>query len=713
MAATLKPDLTRTWAATAPGANVVDPDVTTPGKYTAGWLAEVPPFEHFNFLQKQFSQGLAHINEQGIAVWDTATTYPVDGIAKGSDGRLYRALLEQNGNNPTSDTGTNWVELIQLVQVLDYAGLRQLTSAALIDGEVIKVVSEKLYGDFIVKTGTVTDNGGTLIVLTDDSNRFAERLLPTDSLNVKWFGAIGSGIVDDSAAIQATLNAGTKVFVPDGTYLIDGPDTSASGLEMINGQRITGQSVNAILLQGTIRLMLTAGTNDGGTTNPDNNKKNIRISNLTLKNNAGTLDEANHLLMISAVSDVVIDLCNFIGYQGDGIYLGSGISAPGIERHNENITIKNCLFDGVANTGRNGISIIDVNGLIIKNNWFINSTKSTMPGPIDFEPNTGNDFAIGKNITIKNNTFEDCQGSFAFVYSSASEDMTVPPLNVKIINNHVSDTCVFTGACIGFDTGQTIDDTTPGMNIVVRDNFLGAFNIPVLATGVVGISIHTNDIDGASIMQIGDSTVVAETILDADIFNNRFKNSGNVTGQIQVGSCKRLSFRYNKFIKPPAATVNGITFLGTAVTTTSENVIIEGNEFLAGSGQTRSIHVASHTFSATTNRFFNNMEDIVLTNSFEYEEDYRVLTYDTDDLPDSFSLGESVAIINGDTGAPDASNQGIILTRKLSVSTSFRKFVVQEYHPANNNATTLKDTYTRKGESASNIWSAWIKVTGV
>ncbi len=87
--ATQKPDLTRIWANSAPPANVVDPDTTTPGKVSSGWLAEVPPFEHFNFLQKWFTQGLAHANEQGIMTWDTNTTYPVGAIVKGSTGGVY------------------------------------------------------------------------------------------------------------------------------------------------------------------------------------------------------------------------------------------------------------------------------------------------------------------------------------------------------------------------------------------------------------------------------------------------------------------------------------------------------------------------------------------------------------------------------------------------------------------------------------------------
>lgn len=107
--AVTKPDLTRIWAVNAPSGNVVDPDTTTPNKFSSGWQAEVPPFEHFNFIQNLQTQGLAHINEQGIPVWDTDTVYPVDALAKGSDGAVYIALVEQSGNDPISDT-INWAE---------------------------------------------------------------------------------------------------------------------------------------------------------------------------------------------------------------------------------------------------------------------------------------------------------------------------------------------------------------------------------------------------------------------------------------------------------------------------------------------------------------------------------------------------------------------------------------------------------------------------
>lgn len=47
------------------------------------------------------------------------------------------------------------------------------------------------------------------------NNEFSDR-----GVNVKWFGAKGDGVTDDSDAIQAAVDTGKSVFVPAGTYLI-------------------------------------------------------------------------------------------------------------------------------------------------------------------------------------------------------------------------------------------------------------------------------------------------------------------------------------------------------------------------------------------------------------------------------------------------------------------------------------------------------------
>lgn len=105
-----KPNMTRVWAESAPPTNIEDPDVTTPGKWAMGWIAETPGFENFNYLQQYFTQSLTYLNEQGIARWDANTTYPIGAYSKGSNNTLYVAKVETTGDDPTSSP-TEWEDL--------------------------------------------------------------------------------------------------------------------------------------------------------------------------------------------------------------------------------------------------------------------------------------------------------------------------------------------------------------------------------------------------------------------------------------------------------------------------------------------------------------------------------------------------------------------------------------------------------------------------
>jgi hypothetical protein len=67
------------------------------------------------------------------------------------------------------------------------------------------------------------------------SRTVANRL--QDYVSVKDFGAVGNGVANDTAAIQAALNAASHVFVPEGTYLITSTITvpERKKLEMASG----------------------------------------------------------------------------------------------------------------------------------------------------------------------------------------------------------------------------------------------------------------------------------------------------------------------------------------------------------------------------------------------------------------------------------------------------------------------------------------------
>lgn len=127
-------------------------------------------------------------------------------------------------------SNTNLQNYLENRQVADYAELRAIVSTdpaeGVIDGTVITVTDDGIAGEFVVKTGTVTDNGGTIIVFDDDANRYGARI-GVKEYNVEWFGADRTGVVDASSAINMALQAGGTDSVVTGTtgavYLVQDP----------------------------------------------------------------------------------------------------------------------------------------------------------------------------------------------------------------------------------------------------------------------------------------------------------------------------------------------------------------------------------------------------------------------------------------------------------------------------------------------------------
>ncbi|ARW57344.1 tail fiber protein [Pseudomonas phage vB_PaeM_G1] len=74
-----------------------------PNKIMTGWTNEIPPYQWHNWYFQRVDKALAHINQQGIAMWDAATTYEGGtSLAKGSDGVVYKAKRSSRGVDPVS-----------------------------------------------------------------------------------------------------------------------------------------------------------------------------------------------------------------------------------------------------------------------------------------------------------------------------------------------------------------------------------------------------------------------------------------------------------------------------------------------------------------------------------------------------------------------------------------------------------------------------------
>ena len=260
-----KPNLTRVWAKTAPGGNVVDPDTVTAGKFAAGWQAEVPPFEYFNFIQKQVTEGLAHINEQGIAVWDEVTPYPVGGMAKGSDGNVYKALVSQNDNDPVSDNGTNWIDWEVSNRVIRVTSIAAIEAYAVPAGYVFSLNANGRSGTFDVVAGDFSTElaadtlNGLYIGLSDNplaTSKVARRRNFKIGCSIEWFGAVGDNSTNNTAAIQAALNICDFLFIPEGVFRYTGNiNKTGSSLTIIGA----GTSISELSPVGSVSFTFNGG----------------------------------------------------------------------------------------------------------------------------------------------------------------------------------------------------------------------------------------------------------------------------------------------------------------------------------------------------------------------------------------------------------------------------------------------------------------------
>jgi len=216
-------------------------------------------------------------------------------------------------------------------------------------------------------------------------------------LNVKDKGAKGDGATDDTASIQAAIDevAGTggTVLVPDGTYMVEVAPRPRLSLKsdmtlklaenaMLKAIPTDDEKSAVLTIAGVSNVAVVGGTLEGER-DEHKGKKDKRGGwgmGLYIR------DGAEHIVIAGVTARKM---------WADGFYV-SGAS-----------DVKFC--DVTAdNNRRQGLSIIEADGLVVTNSVFKN-TAGTRPGAgIDFEPDE-HDQAI-TNVKIENSKFIDNVG---------------------------------------------------------------------------------------------------------------------------------------------------------------------------------------------------------------------------------------------------------------------------------------------------------------
>ena len=221
--------------------------------------------------------------------------------------------------------------------------------------------------------------------------------------------------------------------------------------------------------------------------------KNITISKLWFKGTSDTdgFFEHKHLINLNGVKDVLIRDCSFSAFNGDAIYIGSGVE---VEKHNKNVSIIHNYFDGVNKQNRNAISVIDGDCIIIDSNHISNCTRTDMPGAIDIEPDK-NRYHIIRNISITNNHICDIGGNVSAItvfLPLSQHELNTPVFNIDISGNTIIQ--VMNGIGV-YQRNEATAQSKPHNLTITNNKVIMASGYPLGLYGVRNVDVVENTFD--------------------------------------------------------------------------------------------------------------------------------------------------------------------------------------------------------------------------
>ena len=267
-----------------------------------------------------------------------------------------------------------------------------------------------------------------------------------DVINVRDFGAKGDGSSDDTAAIQAALDAASTrgvstVLVPAGTYKVStgtADNNFYAALTVHSGQRLVFDAAT---------LQLTANGYDFYAILNIHNVDDVTIAGgLTIigdrETHTATTGESGHGIRIVNSHNVHVSDVDIRYTWGDGVCVGGNGTMAEIS---QSVTLERIR---TYKCSRNGLSIIEADGVVVRDCDFCYTDRTDPQYGIDIEPNLG----TADNIQIE---------------------------RVKMLNNGVGSFSLFAKKCTQRGRVTLRDVVTDKKTIVYTsgDNSNGKFDV--------------------------------------------------------------------------------------------------------------------------------------------------------------------------------------------------------------------------------------------
>ena len=314
-----------------------------------------------------------------------------------------------------------------------FSSTTELAAATLTADQIVKV---KSVGDYRIQ------DSGTGITLAN--GKIAVPQASGTAISVKQFGATGDGVTDDTAALQAAIDAASNGFlhIPSGSY-------SCNTLTLSSPIKIEGSGTLNLITAATTLLYITANNCeiDGLTLVGSGNSaeqlteilvrtgpstvgststvvENLQIRNCTIKDSDG------YACRLAYIKDSVIDNCVMDNLRYAGVFVVSG----------SNIKVVNCKINNITGLSSNnnayGITFTRDKLISVAGGGDRSSNCSAINNTIsNVDTWNGLDTHGGIDITFANNRVIDCGFPIGIVASEEPGPIYIGADNVTVTGN--------------------------------------------------------------------------------------------------------------------------------------------------------------------------------------------------------------------------------------------------------------------------------------